>query len=129
MSSARSNHAFRGAEQMLEPGMLEQIRLSWRLLRDPRVGWLKNVIPAAAALYLLFPVDAVPDFLPGLGQIDDVGVIIALLAVAVRLIPKLAPASVVEEHLADLRGTRRPEWGEARGGSGDVVEGQYRMRD
>lgn len=136
MSDARTNSAFNGAQQLLEPGMVDQIRLSWRLLRDPRVCWVKNVLPAVAALYVLSPIDLAPDFLPGIGQIDDAGLVVALLLVTVRLLPRLAPAWVVDEHLRDIRGGapeptsdgRHDRSTAASGSDGRIVEGQYRVR-
>lgn len=49
-----------------------------RLLQDPRVPRRSKLILGATALYLLSPIDVVPDFVPGLGQLDDL--VIALLA-------------------------------------------------
>jgi hypothetical protein len=63
-------------------------------------GWVK-LIPVAGLLYLLSPVDIVPDFLlPGLGEIDDV----VLLLLAAKVFVDLSPPGVVREHLADLFG-------------------------
>jgi len=40
----------------------------------------------AALAYIVSPVDLVPDFIPGLGQIDDLVVLSLGLCVAIRLI-------------------------------------------
>lgn len=48
-------------------------------LRNPRYGWL---VVAGSLIYLFCPIDISPDFLPILGQIDDV-VIISVLATEV----------------------------------------------
>ena len=129
MSDTRANNAFSGAQQLLEPGVIDQMRLAWRLLRDPRVSWVKNALPALAALYVLSPIDLAPDFLPGIGQIDDAGLLIALLLVTIRLLPKLAPAGVVDEHLRDIRGDApagvRSDWP----ATDEVYEGRYRVRE
>ena len=63
---------------------------------------LKAIVPVLAALYVLSPVDLIPDFLIGLGQVDDLGVLGLLTLAAVALIRRLAPRSVVEEHLAAM---------------------------
>ena len=58
----------------LVDGMIRQSRLVWRLWRDARVpGWTK-LIPLAGLVYLLSPIDLIPDLmLPGLGQLDGGG--------------------------------------------------------
>jgi len=52
---------------------------------DPRV-----IVAILAGLYRLSPIDAMPDFIPVLGQLDDDGVI--LLAVVVMLLMSVAGA-------------------------------------
>lgn len=126
MTDPRSRSPFAGADRLLRPGTLEQIRLGWRLLRDPRVPWIKNALPAFAALYLLSPIDPIPDFLLGIGQVDDLGILIAMAIASVRLLPRLAPVGVVEEHLAEIRGrSNRDETAETYGAT---IEGVYRVR-
>jgi len=81
--------------------IVRYFRLVWRLLSDKRISpWLKAVIPIAVLLYILLPVDLVPDFIPLLGQLDD----LAIIVLATRLFIELCPPFVVQEHLRDLRG-------------------------
>ncbi len=84
-------------------GLIRQSRLVWRLWRDGRVpGWIK-LIPFAGVIYLLSPIDLIPDMmLPGLGQLDD----LAILLLAVKMFVDLSPSVVVREHLEDLLGRR-----------------------
>ena len=49
-----------------------------RLVSDPRVPRKSKLILGATIVYLVFPIDVVPDFVPGIGQLDDV--VVALLA-------------------------------------------------
>ena len=49
-----------------------------RLVMDPRVPRKSKLILGATIVYLVSPIDVVPDFVPGLGQLDDI--VIALLA-------------------------------------------------
>lgn len=59
------------------------------LLRDPRIPfWAKAAIPAVAAAYVISPVDLVPDFLVGVGQIDDIGVILLAASASVAFLQK-----------------------------------------
>jgi uncharacterized membrane protein YkvA (DUF1232 family) len=75
--------------------LLENGRLVWRLINDPRVpGWIKFGVPLLVAVYVLSPIDVIPDFLVGPGQLDDLGVVLLGMTLMVRL----SPQHVVEEH-------------------------------
>lgn len=111
-----------------EPGMMQtifhQVRLSWRLLNDPRVPTaLKMIIPALVVAYAVSPVDLIPDFLLGLGQLDDLGVLLAGLALFVRL----APPAVVAEHRSTMGGPVAEEKQASGGGDGEPLEAEYRV--
>lgn len=70
-------------------------RLYVRLMGDPRVGLWPKWIVVAALVYLISPLDLVPDLLvPLLGQLDD----IAVLWLAFRALVRLSPPEVVAEH-------------------------------
>ncbi len=98
----RTTTTFAGASALLDRDIRDQLRLSWRLLRDERVPALKFALPALLALYLMSPVDLIPDFLLGLGQMDDLGVVIAGVLLIAKAIPRLAPGHVVDEHVRDM---------------------------
>ncbi len=76
-----------------------QVRLSWALLKDSRVPLTLKAIPLAALVYTLSPIDLIPDVIPILGQLDDLGVLMAALTTFNRL----APPDIVEEHTQRLR--------------------------
>ena len=73
-------------------------RLIWALARDPRVPTHQKLVLAAVAGYLVFPIDIIPDFIPVLGQLDDLGVLIFGLDFFIRNAPK----EVVEEHMGRI---------------------------
>ena len=50
----------------------------YRYFVDPGVAWQKKVIIVAALVYFISPIDAIPDFIPLIGYLDDFGVIIAV---------------------------------------------------
>ena len=65
-----------------------ELRLAWRLMREPRVSVIAKAIPALAALYVVSPLDFVPDMLPVLGQMDDLGILILSVKLFLRLCPQ-----------------------------------------
>ncbi len=73
---------------------VQRIRLSTRLLREPRVSLLAKAIPVAALVYLVSPIDFAPDFLPIIGQLDDLGI----LVLALEAFLFLSPHAVVDFH-------------------------------
>jgi uncharacterized membrane protein YkvA (DUF1232 family) len=90
-----------------KPGVLSALvahaRLAARLFREPRVPLLVKAIPVLAAVYLISPIDAIPDLIPVLGQLDDLGFVVFALEMFVRL----CPAPAVAFHRAALQGGRR----------------------
>jgi uncharacterized membrane protein YkvA (DUF1232 family) len=74
------------------------IRLVWALLRDPRVPVTRKGILILLAGYLVNPIDIIPDFIPVLGQLDDIAVTLLVLDLFIRSAPK----EVVDEHLARI---------------------------
>ncbi|MGA7731189.1 MAG: DUF1232 domain-containing protein [Chloroflexia bacterium] len=109
--------------------LLERGRLVWRLLNDERVPrWLKLSIPVLVLLYFVSPIDLIPDFLLGLGQLDDLGVILLGMALFIRLAPEVA----VDEHRRALgMDHERPGGEPTRRTSRDTnpIEGEYRVAD
>jgi uncharacterized membrane protein YkvA (DUF1232 family) len=76
---------------LVRPGLLRRLlssaRLVVRLVREPRVPVLVKIVPLAALAYVLSPIDLSPDFLPFLGQIDDLVFLIAASEVFLKLCP------------------------------------------
>ncbi|MGB9777009.1 MAG: YkvA family protein, partial [Anaerolineae bacterium] len=101
--------------------LVRQLRLAWRLFKDRRVPWALKLIPPAALIYVLAPIDILPDLGLGLGQLDD----IAIVLLALKLFIELAPAEVVREHLQAL-GAKISEWVAEEEPS--VVEGEFEVK-
>lgn len=47
----------------------------YEFMKDAEAPWGKKVVAIGALLYLISPIDAIPDFIPIVGLLDDVGVI------------------------------------------------------
>lgn len=62
-------------------------RLGWRLARDPRLSRTRRTAVAAAAAYLVSPIDLVPGIIPIAGQLDDAAVALLGLRFALRGLP------------------------------------------
>ena len=92
-----ANRAMRAVSLLFQlPSLL---RLYWRLLGDRRVPlWPKAVLVGTLA-YVAVPFDLLPDFMPVVGQLDD----LTLLILVGRAFLWWCPAEVVSEHLRALR--------------------------
>ncbi|MDP8924313.1 MAG: DUF1232 domain-containing protein [Chloroflexota bacterium] len=105
-------------------------RLALRLARDSRVPMAAKLVLGGSLLYLVSPIDVVPDWLPIAGQADDIMILLAGL----NLFIKACPRWLVDEHSGKLDGDDPPRdrrhdepfrARNSRGGS-SVIEGEYR---
>ncbi len=55
--------------------------------RDPRTPWYAKALVLLIVAYSLSPIDLIPDFVPILGYLDDLIIVPAGIALAIRLIP------------------------------------------
>jgi uncharacterized membrane protein YkvA (DUF1232 family) len=65
-----------------------------RLLKDNRVPLAEKALFAAAVVYVIMPLDLIPDVFPFIGQVDD----IYLVALSLLRLVKRTEESVVREH-------------------------------
>jgi uncharacterized membrane protein YkvA (DUF1232 family) len=95
---ARASRApARGVELDLR-GMVKEIphflKLLWGLARDPRVSKGDKAIVVGAIAYAALPADLIPDWIPGLGEIEDV----FLVALALSRLLSHAGEEVLLDH-------------------------------
>jgi uncharacterized membrane protein YkvA (DUF1232 family) len=104
--------------------MVRQACLAWHLLTDSRVpAWIK-LIPVGAVVYLISPIDLIPDFLfPGVGELDD----LAVLLLSVKALVDLSPPEVVRQHLDQIIGRRRTREGGEPPAPGPTIDVPYRV--
>ena len=95
-------------------------RLAVRLLREPRVPLVLKALPIAGLAYVLSPLDFIPDVLPVVGQIDDLGLII----IAIEAFKRLSPHHVVTHHEAAIAQGRR--YAPMAAAPGDYIDAEWR---
>jgi uncharacterized membrane protein YkvA (DUF1232 family) len=98
--------------------VVRSLQLVGRLLFDSRVPFLVKLIIPAIIAYVVWPFDLIPDPIPILGQLDDIGVIFF----GSRFFIELCPPDLVMEH-------RRAIAGETARGRGGCVDATYRVVD
>ncbi len=72
---------------------INQLRLTYRLMRDGRVSLFTKAVPIFVAIYVISPIDLIP-FVP----IDDIAVMLG----GMRVFEMLVPEYIVAEHKAAL---------------------------
>jgi uncharacterized membrane protein YkvA (DUF1232 family) len=80
----------------LPPGLLKDlagflpdcVTTAKRLRKDPRVPRRARLAVGFAALWVLSPIDLIPEFLPVIGPLDDIVVVALALRYAGRSIPR-----------------------------------------
>lgn len=65
----------------------EYIEAMYKLLKDPKAEWKHKAIAIAAIVYVINPIDVIPDFIPVIGYADDIAAVmiaVASLGVAIE---------------------------------------------
>jgi uncharacterized membrane protein YkvA (DUF1232 family) len=76
----------------------QKAQLARSLLAEPRLPAFSRLVLLALVVYVALPIDIIPDFIPVLGQIDDV----VMISLGAALIVRAMPQGVFEEHLSRL---------------------------
>jgi uncharacterized membrane protein YkvA (DUF1232 family) len=87
--------------------ILRNVRLVYQLLKSNKVPLWVKAVPILALIYVISPIDFIPDPIIGLGQLDD----LTVLLLGMWTFLQLCPPDVVRE----MRGER------------DVVDGSFRV--
>src|ERR671921_58770 len=85
--------------------------------RHPRTPWYAKVFAALIVGYVFSPVDPIPDFIPGVGLLDEMVVVPIGVLIAVKMIPR----QVMEECQERARGVAEGEKPVSRVAAGIVV--------
>ncbi len=90
---------------------IRQLRLAWRLFWDRRVSVGYKLLPLAVVIYIASPLDFIPDFILGVGQLDDLGLFLLGVQVFTLICPRDIVAAILEEM------------------DGKVIDGDWRRTD
>ena len=66
----------------------QKVRFIRLLVTDSRIPRHVKILPFLLLPYLAFPIDLIPDFIPVLGYVDDVAIVLGMLALIMRLTPR-----------------------------------------
>jgi len=105
--------------------LFSRVRLTGRLLREPAVPLIVKTLPLVAALYVIFPLDFVPDLIPVLGQLDDLGVIVVALEAFIHL----CPPDAIAFHGAAISQGRKYTPMLRQENPGKVIDAEFRRDD
>jgi uncharacterized membrane protein YkvA (DUF1232 family) len=75
-----------------------KLRLAGALIGDRRIPLAARAVLPAIVLYLAMPIDIIPDFIPVIGVLDDV----FLIVVGLNLLLRLVPRRIIEQHISQL---------------------------
>jgi uncharacterized membrane protein YkvA (DUF1232 family) len=65
-----------------------KLRFGRLLLADPHTGWPAKFTLVVLVGYLALPFDLIPDFIPVIGQLDDIAVIFIAVAILILAVPR-----------------------------------------
>lgn len=70
---------------MASHGILSQLNLWKTVFFDKRTPFAAKALLVLGAVYGISPLDFIPDFIPVLGQLDDIGVIVVVITAFIRM--------------------------------------------
>jgi len=83
------------AKRIAKLPFFDKISLAGALFRDRRIGWAPRLIALGLVLYLAMPLDIIPDFIPALGYLDD----LLIVVIGAGLLLRSIPGYILEEHV------------------------------
>lgn len=73
--------------------VLRQTRVMTLILKHPNVPWSARLVAACSLGYILSPIQLIPSFIPVIGQLDDLAVLLA----GAKIVRVLVPSAVLAE--------------------------------
>jgi uncharacterized membrane protein YkvA (DUF1232 family) len=100
--------------------ILKDVRTAWRLFHDRRVPAVAKAIPLLSLIYVLLPFDLAPDWFLGLGQLDDLVVVVLGIKLFVAV---ASPILGARDQASDQEDADEPEANEP------FIDGAYHVVD
>jgi len=103
--------------------LILRVKLILRLMGDKRVNFFLKLLPIAALIYLISPVDLLPGaVIPFIGALDDA----AVLWLGAMLFVNLCPDEVVQEHMNAMQKVVTGTWRDVpeQAGTGEVIDAE-----
>ena len=75
-----------------------KLQLGRQLILDRRIPLVARVVLPLLVLYLAMPIDVIPDFIPVIGWLDDV----FLLVIALNIVLRMTPRYVLDEQIETI---------------------------
>ncbi len=85
----------------------------WKLARHPKTPRVAKWAAVLVLAYAASPIDLVPDFIPVLGQLDDLVLVPLGVALVIRLVPSALWAQVLAEAERSTQKLPKSWWGAA----------------
>jgi len=86
--SAAGWHMFLVRRVYITARFREELRFCKYVLEDKRTPKLAHLLLLLALVYFFSPIDIIPDFIPGLGELDDIILIPSLVILAYKITPQ-----------------------------------------
>lgn len=78
------------------------LQVAWHAWCNPAMTWHGKLVLVGMAVYVLSPIDIVPDWIPLLGWVDD----LVLIGIVLPLFMKLLPPDVLRQAQQAARNSR-----------------------
>jgi uncharacterized membrane protein YkvA (DUF1232 family) len=85
----------------------DKLSLAGSLFTDPRIPVITRILAVALVVYLASPIDLIPDFIPFIGLVDD----LLIVMIGAGFILRTVPRELIEEHVERfeyIEGESRP---------------------
>jgi uncharacterized membrane protein YkvA (DUF1232 family) len=101
--------------------LITRVKLILRLIGDKRINFFLKLLPIAAAIYVISPIDLIPGAVfPFIGALDDA----VIIWLGTTMFVSLCPDDIVQEHTNALNKVVSGTWRDAgdEEGTGEIID-------